>query len=318
MKKWLSLCLAILVALQGASISTAYAEDVTPSSTVEDTSTTNSSSSQDNTSGTDQSSTPDSSSDPSSSATTDPQSSTSVTNNSFTTLSTDQPVISLIGDETFRLKVGTPFSDPGTTVQDAVYSDLSATVFYTLNNVIVPNIDVNTPGSYTIHYNVTNPENQSADEVTRTVKVAAIGDFIGSTEFSHISLSSSRSMAYYGDYVYVAQRYVGISRVNLYTGKPETVVADSSQSFMGVAFNSQGDLFYTKDSDPVLHKISHDNLTSLPLSASTFNTNSTNYLTTTANYIYGLAIDKTDNIYFSNYLQNEIRQYNPSTQTTKP
>ncbi|MEJ8306427.1 S-layer homology domain-containing protein [Saccharibacillus sacchari] len=260
MKKWMALCLAVLIALPGTFVGKAQAEE---------NQYTSSADTQVGTYG----------------------------------MNADKPVIALIGDATLRFKAGTPFNDPGTTVQDAVYNDLSATATYTLAGAPVDNVDVTVPGTYTVHYNVTSPDERSADEVTRTVTVAAEGDYV---DFSGISVPRAYGQAYYGDYLYVAQRDEGLSRVDLYSGKVETIV-QSNQSFMAVALDSSGNLFYTIDSDRNIYKLESHDLENLPLSASEFNSRrKVHFYAANYNYIYGLAIDKQDNVYFSDYTSRGI------------
>lgn len=260
MKKWMTLCLALLIALPGTFAGKAQAEENQPAGSAE-------------------------------------------TQAGTFGMNAEKPVIALIGDATVRFKAGTPFNDPGTTVQDSVYNDLSATATYTFAGTPIDNVDVTVPGTYTVHYNVTNPAEQSADEVTRTVIVAAEGDYV---DLSGIGLPNVYGQAYYGDYLYVAQRDVGLSRVDLYSGKVETIV-QSNQSFMAVALDSSGNLFYTIDSDSSIYKLESHDLENLPLSESEFNSrrkihfNSNDY-----NFFYGLAIDKQDNVYFSDYTSRGI------------
>lgn len=79
------------------------------------------------------------------------------------------PVITLLGDATVNLTVGTAYNDAGAT---AVAAD--GTTVITNDIVVVNPVDINTPGEYTVTYNVTNG-GVAATEVTRTVNVNAAG-----------------------------------------------------------------------------------------------------------------------------------------------
>jgi hypothetical protein len=57
------------------------------------------------------------------------------------------------------------FNDPGATASDSCAGDLTGSIVKT------GAVDVNTPGTYTLHYNVKDPSNNAAVEVTRTVNV---------------------------------------------------------------------------------------------------------------------------------------------------
>ncbi|WP_205516237.1 S-layer homology domain-containing protein [Paenibacillus sp. SYP-B3998] len=73
------------------------------------------------------------------------------------------PVISLIGDKTLSIKQGGSYNEQGATATDNV--ELSGKV------VITGTIDTNTPGTYSIHYNVRDLAGNTANEVVRTVVV---------------------------------------------------------------------------------------------------------------------------------------------------
>ncbi|MFD0679353.1 MULTISPECIES: S-layer homology domain-containing protein [unclassified Paenibacillus] len=123
-----------------------------------------------------------------------------------------------------------------------------------------------------------------------------------------ITISDPRSMAYYNGYIYVAQRGPGkISRISTTTGQvSDVLVMSTGSSPMAVAINSQGDLFYTKDSNKNVFKISAASLTSLPLNASQVNTLSQSYFLGDLNYIYGLTFDANDNLFMTDYITKGI------------
>ena len=76
------------------------------------------------------------------------------------------PVITLLGDTTINILVGGTFTDPGATATDDVDGDLTV-------EVGGDTVDVNTAGTYTITYNVSDAAGNAATERTRTVIVAA-------------------------------------------------------------------------------------------------------------------------------------------------
>ncbi|TKJ89854.1 hypothetical protein PaeCFBP13512_14640 [Paenibacillus sp. CFBP13512] len=292
MKKWMILCLAALIALPGTATTNVFAESDSTSTTSSNTSTV--------------------SNDTYSSGT--PVTHVESTNTGVTSNQVNKPVITLIGDAQIQIKVGSTFSDPGVTVQDDVYPDLkTANITYEYNGSPVTKVDTSIEGIFKIHYNVTNGDNVAADEVIRTVLVTSSKKYI---DLSSVTLSNAYGMAYYGDYVYVAQRGKGISRVDLYTGKV-TPIVETSRSFMGVALNSSGDLFYTIDSDSRIYKLSHQDIAQLPLTNTDFSEKSTVFFSEKYNYIYGLAIDAKDNVYFSDYSTKAILKIPAGTNSAK-
>ena len=92
----------------------------------------------------------------------------SVTEVTRTVEVTDQtlPIITLIGDDPIELDQFAPYNEPGATATDNVDGDISG-------DIVIDNasVDVTTPGSYTVTYNVTDAAGNAAVEVTRTVNV---------------------------------------------------------------------------------------------------------------------------------------------------
>ena len=78
---------------------------------------------------------------------------------------TTAPVISLVGDSQVNLEVGSTYTDAGATASDNYDGDISSQI------VVVNNVDVNTLGSYTVTYSVSDSSSNAASVVTRTVNV---------------------------------------------------------------------------------------------------------------------------------------------------
>ncbi len=75
------------------------------------------------------------------------------------------PVITLVGASSVNISIGGDYIDAGIQAIDNVDGDIS-------NNVQIDNpVDTNTPGTYTIRFNVSDNTGNSAVEVTRTVVV---------------------------------------------------------------------------------------------------------------------------------------------------
>jgi hypothetical protein len=75
------------------------------------------------------------------------------------------PVITLSGENNIHVPFGGPYNDAGATALDNVDGDLTADIVKT------GTVDVDTPGDYTITYNVSDNAGHSATPVTRTVTV---------------------------------------------------------------------------------------------------------------------------------------------------
>ncbi len=75
------------------------------------------------------------------------------------------PVITLIGDDTVRIEVGSTYTDAGATAWDPSEGDLT-------NDILTTNdLDAAVPGLYTYEYNVTDKSNNKALPVIRTIIV---------------------------------------------------------------------------------------------------------------------------------------------------
>ena len=79
---------------------------------------------------------------------------------------TTPPVITLVGDSTINIELGTSFNDPGATANDN-YDGIMNTV--TTSGAV----DTSTVGTYTLLYNVSDSRGNAATQVTRTVIVGS-------------------------------------------------------------------------------------------------------------------------------------------------
>ena len=77
-----------------------------------------------------------------------------------------KPTITLLGDATVELLVGSAYVDAGATATDNIDGDITSSI------VVVSTVDVSTVGTYTVTYGVSDAAGNAADEVTRTVIVS--------------------------------------------------------------------------------------------------------------------------------------------------
>merc|ERR1711965_49954 len=77
-----------------------------------------------------------------------------------------KPTITLLGDAVVELLVGREYSDAGATASDNIDGDITSSI------VAVSTVDVNTVGTYTVTYGVSDSAGNAANEVTRTVVVS--------------------------------------------------------------------------------------------------------------------------------------------------
>jgi hypothetical protein len=78
---------------------------------------------------------------------------------------TTVPVITLLGDATVTIEVGSDYTDDGATASDNYDGDITDDI------VVVNPVDTDVVGTYTITYNVSDAAGNAATEVTRTVNV---------------------------------------------------------------------------------------------------------------------------------------------------
>ena len=99
---------------------------------------------------------------------TGPETAASVTG---TAVDTTAPEITLIGASPLEVNQGSTFTDPGATASDGVDGALSASIA-----VGGDLVDTDTPGDYTITYDVSDAAGNAADTVTRLVRVVILRD----------------------------------------------------------------------------------------------------------------------------------------------
>lgn len=83
-----------------------------------------------------------------------------------TPIDTTPPVIALLGDNPLELPFGSQFFDPGARATDDTDGDLTSVIV-----IGGETVDSNTAGSYTILYDVSDAEGNSAEQILRTVIV---------------------------------------------------------------------------------------------------------------------------------------------------
>ena len=76
------------------------------------------------------------------------------------------PIITLTGNSTVSIDQGSTYTDAGATATDIIDGDVS------LNIVLTGAVDINTAGTYTLNYNVSDTAGNAATQVSRTVTVA--------------------------------------------------------------------------------------------------------------------------------------------------
>jgi hypothetical protein len=75
------------------------------------------------------------------------------------------PVITLLGEAEVSLELGSTYTDAGATAVDNIDGDITS------NIAVVSTVDVNTVGTYTVTYNVSDAAGNAATQVTRTINI---------------------------------------------------------------------------------------------------------------------------------------------------
>jgi hypothetical protein len=93
------------------------------------------------------------------------------------------PVITLLGETEVSLELGSTYTDAGATALDNIDADITA------NIAVVSTVDVDTVGTYTVTYNVSDAAGNAASQVSRTVNITPdvtipVITLLGETEVS--------------------------------------------------------------------------------------------------------------------------------------
>lgn len=153
------------------------------------------------------------------------------------------PVITLIGNSTEVVTVGTVYSDAGATATDDTDGDLTSSIT-TANNV-----DVNTVGSYTVTYSVNDAAGNLATQVVRTVNVVIPSrTSIASGSFSDASTWDCNCVPSSGDDVVIAHNLTltdpfTVNAENTFTVNSDITLTFSSYLNVAGEFTNNGTLF---------------------------------------------------------------------------
>jgi len=85
--------------------------------------------------------------------------------NDITIVKAEAPIITLLGEAAMSLELGSTYTDPGATATDNIDGDITSSI------VAVNLVDVNTVGTYTVTYNVSDAAGNAASQVSRTVNI---------------------------------------------------------------------------------------------------------------------------------------------------
>jgi MYXO-CTERM domain-containing protein len=141
------------------------------------------------------------------------------------------PVITLIGDASVSVEVGNAYVDAGATAEDAVDGDISASI------TADSSVDVDTVGTYTVTYNVSDAAGNAAVEVTRTVSVV-----LGTPSTSSTAVLSRSGLIANG----TDSTTVTVTALNDQGGALRQMTVSGSFGLGSVsAFTEQGDGVYT-------------------------------------------------------------------------
>ena len=83
----------------------------------------------------------------------------------ITIVKAEVPLITLLGETDVSLELGSTYTDAGATAVDNIDGDITSSI------EIVNNVDINTVGTYTVTYNVSDAAGNAATQVTRTVNI---------------------------------------------------------------------------------------------------------------------------------------------------
>ena len=92
-----------------------------------------------------------------------------------------KPVITLIGDPTIDLVIGSTYIDAGATAVDNVDGDITGSIV--VNNAV----DMSVPGTYTVSYTVSDAAGNAAIETMRVVNVIGVIDVDGNGQYDALT-----------------------------------------------------------------------------------------------------------------------------------
>ncbi|WP_411347220.1 hypothetical protein [Paenibacillus sp. WLX2291] len=168
-------------------------------------------------------------------------------------ISIDHTEVSLFQDDLYY--------ERGFTVSDATYTTFEKSITYSLNGTIIPEIDIHTPGEYTVHYNAVNPAGVTALEKTRIVTVYPTPTAINQWDVDAIKGMGANSKDLYLTSAFSEQNpNYGLLKISTSTFK-KTKIADLP-SGQAVTANEKGDIFFSRTGfDNMFYKIPANRLT---------------------------------------------------------
>ena len=91
------------------------------------------------------------------------------------------PIITLLGNAEVSLELGSTYTDAGATAADNIDGDITA------NIAVVSTVDVNTVGTYSVTYNVSDAAGNAAAQIIRTVEISGIIDLDGNGQYDALT-----------------------------------------------------------------------------------------------------------------------------------
>jgi hypothetical protein len=91
------------------------------------------------------------------------------------------PVITLLGDAEVSLELGSTYTDAGAAAADNIDGDITSSI------VMVNPVDVNSVGTYTVTYNVSDAAGNAAVQVARLVNIGGTIDIDGNAQYDALT-----------------------------------------------------------------------------------------------------------------------------------
>ena len=101
--------------------------------------------------------------------------------NDITVVKAEAPIITLLGEAVMSLELGSTYTDAGATATDNIDGDITSSI------VTVNPVDVNTVGTYSVTYNVSDTAGNGAFQVSRIVRVGGIIDVDGNGQYDALT-----------------------------------------------------------------------------------------------------------------------------------